>query len=432
MRCHFPLIVLIAFLFDGCIVESQLTVGERLPEYETPSCPTIDLNGKTFWTIWDSLGDDSNWQPLFSQLSGAIYYPDLNDRYLSFGGTNSNPASLNGTQARCKKLLGLKDNYPIDIILLENINDMSFLENESIGSLVDSPFMMGEKWVVHKGSLLSYEDAKQYLESKLDSIVESVPSAKRNRGVMLSVPYKDSNVKGFTIRVSSSAYDDGDVIVKIGGNTINIPVKAGMTNEEILQQMLWGGYNPGWVIVDNGDGTLTLSFYTNSNTRVSVDENGTGIQLKLSEDKATRELVVYYLGNSSSEWCTMDNWKMDLSLYSIYKGVIEYLRENLPMAQLFWVIPSYFNVDCEDFKLLDDFGNYSWEKYVEKDSYKNWANLCRIQKAVCKLYGIPVLDISENCGININNFLQFYNCGNVHPKKEGYNRWAETLYNMMK
>ncbi len=144
------------------------------------------------------------------------------------------------------------------------------------------------------------------------------------------------------------------------------------------------------------------------------------------------DAYVYYTGQSLSGWNSLLNWSMDISLYSIYKGTIEYLQENLPCAKLFWVIPSYFNVDCDDPSLLDDFGNYCWDKIIATDSYKRWVSLCRVQKDVCGQYNIPVLDLSENCGININNFMEYYNCGNVHPKKEGYNRWAETLYYMLK
>ena len=256
---------------------------------------SIDLLGKTFWTIWDSLGDDSNWQPLFSEYSGAIYHQHLNDRYLSYGGTNSNPASFNGTQARCRRLVGLKDNYPIDIVFLENINDMSFFDSEkwSVGTPMDIPFMIEEKIVAHRGTFSSYEKAIQYIDTKLDSIVESVPYSHRGIGSLLSVSYKDNLVRGLTIEIISGAIYDGDILVMIGSNTIKIPVRAGLEVENVLQGFLRGGYDPGWCIVNNGDNSLTLSFYTNTNTRISVNENGTGVQLNVSETEATRELVVY-------------------------------------------------------------------------------------------------------------------------------------------
>lgn len=424
-------------LFEGCISESQLDVGAKFHEYDTSDsiCPYNSFfYGKTIWTIWDSLGDGSNWQPLFVELSGAIYYSELNDRNLSFGGTNSNPASLNGTQARCKKLVGLKDKYPIDVVFLENINDMSYSEPEKGigGTLMDTPFMMGERIMGHIGAFPCYEIAKHYIESKLDSIVESVPITKRRNGAMLSIPYKDKNVRGYSIEVFSSAVNDGDLLVKIGGNIVRIPVKTDMGVEDILHSLLWGGYNPGWSIVDNGNKTLTLSFYTNTDSEVSIDENGTGIQLNISDDKASREFVVYYLGHSSSDWCSVDKWAMDLSLYSIYKGTIEYLKKELPMTRLFWVIPSYFDVNCNDPTLLDEYGHFSKEKYMETESYKKWSYLCQVQEKVCKFYSIPVLDISEKSGININNFLEYYNCGDAHPLMEGYFRWAETLYDIFK
>ena len=62
---------------------------------------------------------------------------------------------------------------------------------------------------------------------------------------------------------------------------------------------------------------------------------------------------------------------------------------------------------------------------------EKWIKLCSIQKEVCDLYQIPILNVADNCGINFNNIWEFYFCNNVHPNGEGYKRWAETLYKLL-
>lgn len=41
------------------------------------------LQGKGFWTLFDSLGDGTPWQQQFADQTGCIFYPKLNRRYIS-------------------------------------------------------------------------------------------------------------------------------------------------------------------------------------------------------------------------------------------------------------------------------------------------------------------------------------------------------------
>ena len=142
------------------------------------------LQGKTFWTLFDSLGDTNDWQNRFSELSGCTFYPKLNRRHLSYGGTNSAPQTMNGTLGRAKLLVALKDSLPIDIVMISNTNDIAFADPEKgvEGSIEDRPWMQGSKRTVHKGCFASEDDARAYGKKNLRKILRSSPLDSRAAG----------------------------------------------------------------------------------------------------------------------------------------------------------------------------------------------------------------------------------------------------------
>ena len=48
------------------------------------------------------------------------------------------------------------------------------------------------------------------------------------------------------------------------------------------------------------------------------------------------------------------------------------------------------------------------------------------------MYGAGVLEVEAKCGIGLHNFREYYDSLNPHPKMAGYERWGETLYDIMK
>jgi hypothetical protein len=54
-------------------------------------------------------------------------------------------------------------------------------------------------------------------------------------------------------------------------------------------------------------------------------------------------------------------------------------------------------------------------------------------KKIADFYSLPFLNVFRECGIGINNMLTYYNANaNVHPKKEGYYRFGETVAAQLK
>ena len=110
-----------------------------------------------------------------------------------------------------------------------------------------------------------------------------------------------------------------------------------------------------------------------------------------------------------------------LTIYGAYKGLLNYLITNLPKTvKFFWLIPTRFNLNWGSAPndLYD---------YISNDSYQD---LVKIQEDICKLYGVPILDMQQKSGINLKNGSDFYYNNNVHPKDAGYQRWGETIVNL--
>ena len=374
-------------------------------------------SGETFWTIWDSLGDSNDWQPFFAEKTGTSFYSELNHRNLSYGGTSSCPNIPNGSQGRCLKLIEYSNKYPIDVVFLENVNDVQYVTEEcdKLGSIDDNSFMISQKITVHHGALEKLEDAKLYIQD-MKVILNDIPVERRISGTVLSIPYYEKENRGLRIKVMTEAKKSGNLLVMIGNSSICIPIKEKMTVDDIITALAGGGYNPGWKIVNNGDSTLTLSYYTYSDIPLYVDAKETGIIIETSESFSSNEYCYYYLGESYDGWFEINNWTDNLSLYSVYKGMFSFLKNKLPNTRLYWVLPTYFCVNCED------------ETINGED---NWNKLKSIQKEVCAQYRIPVIDLAEYCNITMENWSNYYFCNNIHPKETGYRLWADVLSQLL-
>ncbi|SFF87143.1 hypothetical protein [Prevotella sp. KH2C16] len=387
------------------------------------------LQGKTLWTLFDSLGDGNNWQPLFTQLTGAIFYPDINRHNISYGGTTSEGALFHGTLGRAKHLAALKDRYPIDIVFMENVNDINLFDEEkgTEGSIDDPAWMQGEKIYIHKGAFSSRDEAADYLKKHLQEILSTIPETKRKAGAMLTVAYQTTRDQGMQLKITTRPTVKGTCYLNTGVNKTAIETGPEMDETELIEEFCRHAYGAGWILVNNGDGTLNLHYYYHKGRHVSFDANGTGMEVELKPMPQSLEYNYYFMGKDSSEWHQPELWTPRMSLYSTYKGLFKYLEEQLPNARLYWIITSYYNFDFDDPTLLKPNGMISKKAYRNTPIYKKWQQLRAFQHNICKACGIKVIDISEKCGINLKNIRQYYYTRNVHPKQEGYDQWAKAL-----
>lgn len=396
------------------------------------------LSGKTYWTIFDSLGESNKWQSKFSELSGAIFYPEINSgntNALSYGGSNSYPQGDNGGQARLRNLEKLKEQYPIDYIFYENVNDTPSTPSIS-GSIEDTPFMRSEKIVILKNGtdkFTSNSDAKSYFTTNRESILNSVDTDKKKAGVILDLPYENSSIEaGYTIKFTGIAQSSGTAYVIKGGAKYGIDVTPQMTIKDLVDAVLNYSYGPGWVDSAVGDDSVAIYYYQADDTIISFDDNGTGISTEITRCGTIGHVYKYFIGYSATEWTNDEKWVDSISLYSVYKGIIEFIKGTFPTAKLYWYVPPKYNVPLDgSANFIKSDGTFDIIKYRQTNDYQCYKALTDCQKEVCKLYDVPVLDIEANCGINLFNLSTYYSSNNVHPKDDGYYRWGETTFELL-
>lgn len=393
------------------------------------------LEGKTLWTLFDSLGDTNDWQRTFCELSGCRFYPELNRKNLSYGGTSSAADVMNGTLGRAKMLVALKDSYPIDIIMISNTNDLNFTDPVTglDGSPDDEPWMQGSKRTACSGIFASREEAERYCRKNLRRILRETPQEFREAGNMYVFPYYDaSSNNGNHIRVLSPSEKGGKVCFRMGRNKRILSIPAGMGLEQTRNWLASQFYGSGWTAVDNGDDSYSISYYIEKNHTVGFDPMDSGLELEITESPTVREYVTYFIGKDASSWRKMKCWTDKISIWSCYKGLMEYLTENLPDTKIYWFMPSYCNFDFDAPGVANPDGSFNEEEVRKQPMQSKWIKLSEAQRKLAEMYGAGVLEVEAKCGIGPHNFREYFDSRNPHPKMAGYERWGETLYDIMK
>lgn len=390
------------------------------------------VTGKTFWTLFDSLGENNGWQTQLATLSGMKFYPTLNQGKLSCGGTTTEAAVTNGMLDRAKSLVSLKDKYPIDIVMMENVNDIGLCDSDKgpIGSMDDEPWMQGEKLTAHAGALESLASAKAYADSHLSDLLAAIPESQRNTGTMLVFPYRSKAAKGAKLQIKKLPVHEGNVYVSTGRcHRVGIHVTPKMSERQLINEMSRCWFGTGWKAVNNGDATLTLhtTWKEPEDRKIVIDVAETGIEISLTETDQSMEYIRYFMGHDASEWNDTTCWTDHVSLYSTYKGLFAYLKRELPQSQLHWILPSYYNFNFNDPALLNTDGTFNAAAYYKTDNYRRWTQLRLFQRKVCAAYGIPVIDVDFNCGIHLSNVRQYYHTQDCHPTSAGYHTWAAAI-----
>lgn len=386
------------------------------------------LSGKTFWTIWDSLGHNT-WQARFAQDSGAQFYPELNtlrNKPISWGGSNSAPSGDDATQQRAINLVSYKGQYPMDYVFIENVNDASIVN----GSINDAPFMRSQHIILptRGNTFNSYSEASTYLNNNFASLVNAIPQHKN--GTVISMPYSaGSEIRGSKIRFIGTATASGQATITWWGNNFAIDVAVGDTAQNIINKFLLYSFGAGVTDIDNGDGSMSIFYYTtHASARITAfNGGGTGISATITDTTGGGYVDRYFTGYTDAEWTNTDKWAYSISLYATYKGLIEYLRRELPTSKLFWVIPFTASIDLTSTALKNADGTWSNDKFLQSQNWQRYKALFDVQREVCKYYELPIIDIVANGHIGINNFETYFNSNNVHPKIEGYNRYADTI-----
>ena len=433
--------ILISCVGDGVFYYSNINqnfkydIQKHINQLEAKPLITKLLTGKTVWTLWDSLGENT-WQSYFSDLSGANFLSNLNVsnvRPISQGGTTSMPDIDTGTQARARNLVYYKNTHQIDIVFIENINDRNVPVSQR-GTIEDKPFMRSQKITYNSDkTLTSYDEAVTYWNNNFDKIVESIDSSKRLTGSMIAIPYTSGNLtdRGSKFTIKSIASKEGDITINLNGRR-SVHVTPSMTIDEIVDAFKIYSWGSGWKFIKLSNNSFSVVYYISTSVRGTFDGADTGVTADVVDTGANSEKIFYFTSKNISTWSNKENWSDSISLYSAYKGLIEYLRAELPNAMLYFVMPFSVNVNFNDTSSLkNEDGTWSQDKFVNSGIYKTMAGVNDVQKEVCNYYGIQYLDLVKYGGIGINNIENFFYSNNVHPKIEGYKKYSEMIYKLL-
>ena len=391
---------------------------------------THKLTGKKVVGIGDSLSQSGYYEKDFCDISGANYVG-----VYSVGGTFTPPNGTTSTQDRVKKFI--ESGKDADIILLENINDGWFAytslgNNPQIrGSINDESFMVSQ-YVNVDTEKVSKEEAVQYFRTNFQDIVNSIEN--KQKGTVVRIKY---NTKRYVLTVTNDASNNGELVVTTKSTPKTITITSGMSKEDIAKKIYEYAYD-GYDKSINGN-VVTLVAKDSTSTIPVVDAGTTGVVVQIDTSESATYTNEYFYGYTAEEFVNDANWKDDyISLYSLYKGIIEDLQTNKPNAEIVFVMPAVWNLSYNDQSKNADCrnsdGSYNIDKcYQTKEGtyYQQKAKLLRqIQTEVAELYSIKYIDLHKNCGITPFNISEYYNPGDVHPKRHTYTLWAKEIYKL--
>ena len=391
---------------------------------------THKLTGKKVVGIGDSLSQSGYYEKDFCDISGANYVG-----VYSVGGTFTPPNGSTSTQDRVKKFI--ESGKDADIILLENINDGWFAytslgNNPQVrGSINDESFMVSQ-YVNVDTEKVSKEEAVQYFRTNFQDIVNSIEN--KQKGTVVRIKY---NTKSYVLTVTNDASNSGELVVTTKNTAKTITITSGMSKEDIAKKIYEYAYD-GYEKSINGN-VVTLVAKASTSIIPVIDAGTTGVVVQIETSESATYTNEYFYGYTAEEFVNDSNWKDDyISLYSLYKGIIEYLQMNKPNAEIVFVMPAVWNLSYNDQSKNADCrnsdGSYNIDKcYQTKEGtyYQRKAKLLRqIQTEVAELYSIKYIDLHKNCGITPFNISEYYNPGDVHPKRHTYTLWAKEIYKL--
>lgn len=378
---------------------------------------TSQFRGKEFFTIGDSFCAGGQWQKAFASINGSIHNQTENNGTYSFGGTQTLDLSGNCGMDRISRLL---QNHPeAEFIFIQNVNDANRGPGAT-GNETDTPYMMKHNVV--------YQNIQQDMETAKNAISSAILSTERRVGTMVRVPYR---VNGKKVRILSRSEKGGLVTVTINGTQFGVTINAGSSAYEISKQIeAWDyssiGINAKAVVDEGGTRVYGVVFSdaTGEGRSVSVSLNvgSTGITYEIVDAETVSYVGKCFTSYNVNDWNNDSYWKLptEISLWSLYKGIIEYAMTNFPNAYIAFVGFPHFNFTQNSPKRAD--GSFEWDSVCEVNK---WLQL--IQKSACERMRIPFYDVLTEAGMNVYNYFTYYNSGDVHPKQEGYERWGKVL-----
>ena len=108
---------------------------------DSVNLPTSHLLGKHLYSIFDSFGATSVWQRRLVDLSG-MKFDAIQNSIFSYSNTKTLSDGPTCGMNRAKAFVSMIDSDSEDYLMVENVNDISYLNNS--GTINDEPFFFGK------------------------------------------------------------------------------------------------------------------------------------------------------------------------------------------------------------------------------------------------------------------------------------------------
>ena len=422
--------------------DNVTTLEGKVSTLEGKDNKDLPYSGKELFAIFDSLGSLGIWQKYLSVKTGMSFDETLN-KALSIGGRNILDEGYNHNCAMysTKYLIeNFKSRAGKGYIFIENVHD------KINGSLEDTPFFVENEYVL-PNIYGSHSEANAAITTNLVDSASSF-TAKSNSAIIAKYGNISTILEITTMPTAGTFY----VVENVEGVEVKrygVTVSSSDSLADVLEAISVYEYIN--LVAKVNENKVVFSHKNTKNITLSVIPNGTGIAISTKETESTTSLGVGFVSKDITQWNSTSAWKKlsEISLYSKMKGQIEYIQKNLPLAKIYLVCPTYSIIkqktEQPDFYFDDgSFNIYAWKNYTKETASiydadyavgnKLYQDLIDVTKNIGKEYGVKVLDLMNNVGINPTNWLSYYAYGNSHPIKIGdsypaYELWAEYISN---
>ncbi len=244
------------------------------------------LKNKNIYSLGDSLSYGGIWQEKLCKITGCIFDSDFNkEQSISVGGTTSGPCGNSCGQERVKNLS--KSENPIDVLFIENVNDKSFITDNNVGTINDSPWFVRK--TIDMGVFNNVGEIESYFDDNFTSIIGDA-----NIGTVLQAKYKSSG-KAYTLKINSAPSKGGTFTINCYGTQYNINIEQTDEITDVIRKVLEYSY-VGWDddLLDDNVILFTRTIESDSKRWVQVNAGDTGIDFTFEEADGEGLLKKYY------------------------------------------------------------------------------------------------------------------------------------------
>lgn len=361
------------------------------------------------------------WAPKIFNAIGAIYDEEISK--IAIGEANSCGEGYEqyGDVFYCQALRAVemyKSGKQIDLIIAENVHYQTT-------DTINDAFPLKVKNVIDLGRISTANINTWFNENISDILTGKEPTL----GTIAFVEYSNTQYK-LTFTGTPSA---GECAVIVDGHTFNATLDGSETLEKAVEKLgIWsfGDYTDWKNSVSSNVITLT---YKGSETEIpipsiSFTKGTTGLSMAQSSASSYSKLVKYFESYSTSDWLNYEKWKTVTSWfgYSGLKGFYETLLEGIPGVTIVCVAFPCYGIKSGEYQT--GLGA-NMKEFYESSFYKNNRQRALTFMQAGEYYNAKVIDVEKLCGITLNNWFEYNPSGDVHPKDNGYDRWADTVIN---